>query len=176
MNVAGLMLDAFGRIHRFVHDVVDDAPVEQLVFRFDGEANSIAWLTWHLTRIQDDHIAHVAGTDQVWAADGWAQRFDLPFAIGATGYGQSSEEAASVEVGPELLTAYHDAVYEQTVRFVGHLTDVELDRIVDENWDPPVTLGVRLVSVIADDLQHVGQAAYVLGLAQRSDTSSGLAP
>jgi uncharacterized damage-inducible protein DinB len=174
MNVAGLLLDAFGRIHRLVHDVVDEAPVEQLVFRVDGEANSIAWLIWHLTRIQDDHIAHAAGVDQVWTADGWARRFDLPFDIGATGYGQSSAEAASVHVGPELLNAYHDAVYEQTVRFVGPLTDAALDRIVDENWDPPVSLGVRLVSVITDDLQHVGQAAYIRGLAQRRDHASGV--
>jgi hypothetical protein len=44
------------------------------------------------------------------------------------------------------------------------VTPADLDRVVDKRWDPPVTLGVRLVSVVDDDAQHVGQAAYVRGL------------
>jgi hypothetical protein len=38
---------------------------------------------------------------------------------------------------------------------------------VDDYWDPPVTLGVRLVSVISDDLQHAGQAAFIRGVIDR---------
>ena len=71
-----------------------------------------------------------------------------------------------VESG-QLLVDYHDAVHQQTVRFVEGLGDADLARIVDESWDPPVSLGVRLVSVIADDLQHAGQAAFVRGIVQR---------
>ena len=55
----------------------------------------------------------------------------------------------------------------QAVRYAQRLTDADLGRIVDERWDPPVTLGVRLISVISDGLQHAGQAAYVRGLAER---------
>jgi hypothetical protein len=40
----------------------------------------------------------------------------------------------------------------------------DLARTVDDRWDPPVTLGVRLVSIADDSLQHVGQAAYLRGL------------
>jgi hypothetical protein len=65
---------------------------------------------------------------------------------------------------PDLLLGYHDAVYQQTVDYVGGLDDESLDRIVDRRWDPPVTLGARLISVISDDLQHIGQAAYASGL------------
>ena len=43
-------------------------------------------------------------------------------------------------------------------------TEADLERVVDTSWDPPVTLGVRLISVISDDLQHAGQAAYAAGL------------
>jgi hypothetical protein len=63
----------------------------------------------------------------------------------------------------DLLLDYATAVHTRTAEFVRDLTDDDLDRIVDERWDPPVTLGVRLVSVLDDDLQHVGQAAYVRG-------------
>lgn len=48
------------------------------------------------------------------------------------------------------------------------VTDGDLKRAVDESWDPPVTLAVRLVSVISDGRQHAGQAAYVRGLVKRA--------
>jgi hypothetical protein len=169
MTSAEQLVDAFGRIRQVVHGVVRGLTPEQLTYRLDDDANSIAWLVWHLTRIQDDHIAEAAQVEQVWTSRGWVDRFGLPFEPWATGYGHSSEEVAAVKVDSgELLVAYYDAVHEQTIQYVERLADRELDRIVDESWDPPVTLGVRLVSVIEDDLQHAGQAAFVRGVVERS--------
>jgi uncharacterized damage-inducible protein DinB len=172
MTIAELLADAFGRIREEVHQAVDGLTPGQLAYRPEPGANSIAWLVWHLTRIQDDHIADVAGTGQVWTAgtsgSTWADRFGLPFAASATGYGDGPEAVAAVQVkSGELLTAYYDAVHQQTLNYVQGLTEADLDRIVDKSWDPPVTLGVRLVSVISDDLQHVGQAAYLRGIIER---------
>ncbi|MPZ83552.1 MAG: DUF664 domain-containing protein [Actinophytocola sp.] len=164
MTTAELLTDAFGRIHGIVHRVVGGLSADELTHRVGGEANSIAWLVWHLTRIQDDHIADVAGTEQAWTADGWAERFGLSFDTGDTGYGHSSADVAEVRVEADLLAGYHDAVHERTVAYVKGLVDADLTRVVDRNWDPPVTLGVRLVSVVSDDLQHAGQAAFVRGL------------
>jgi Protein of unknown function (DUF664) len=162
-----LLVDAVGRIRGVVHRVVDGLTPEQLAFRVDSESNSIAWLVWHLTRIQDDHVAGVAGAEQVWTSQGWVERFGLPFHPRDTGYGHRADEVAAVRVAGELLVGYYDAVHEQTARYVERLGDADLARIVDRSWDPPVTLGVRLVSVIADDLQHAGQAAFVRGILQR---------
>ena len=168
MTSAELLVDAFGRIREVVHRVVDGLTPEQLAFRVDPEANAIAWLVWHLTRIQDDHVAGVAGAEQVWTSQGWAERFGLPFDPRDTGYGHRPADVAAVRVGSgELLVGYLDAVHEQTTGYVGGLVDADLGRIVDRSWDPPVTLGVRLVSVIADDLQHAGQAAFVRGVLRR---------
>ena len=170
MTIAELLADAFGRIHETVHEAVDGLTPGQLVFRPESGANSIAWLTWHLARIQDDHVADVAGTEQVWTSGSptWADRFGLPFAASATGYGHGTEAVAAVQVDSgELLTSYFDAVHSRTLRYVRGLTEADLDRVVDKAWDPPVTLGVRLVSVISDDLQHAGQAAYLRGLIER---------
>jgi hypothetical protein len=164
---SGVLADAFGRVHRIVHRVVDGLSPGDLSFRIDGETNSIAWLVWHLTRIQDDHVADVANTEQVWTSS-WADRFDLPFETSATGFGHSGSDVAAVRVeSGELLTGYYDETHEATRRFVDRLADADLDRIVDESWDPPVSLGVRLVSVISDDLQHAGQAALVRGIIER---------
>jgi uncharacterized damage-inducible protein DinB len=175
MTIADLLADAFGRVREVVHEAVEGLTPGQLALRPESEANSIAWLIWHLTRIQDDHIADVAGTTQVWisAADGstgptWADRFGLPFATSATGYGHGAEAVAAVQIRPAtLLTGYYDAVHTETIKYVRGLTDADLDRIVDDAWEPPVSLGVRLVSVISDDLQHAGQAAYLRGLIER---------
>jgi hypothetical protein len=164
MTGAELLVDAFGRVRQVVHRVVGGLTPEQLAFRVGPEANSIAWLVWHLTRIQDDHVADVARTEQAWTAQGWVERLGLPFDPRDTGYGHRPADVAAVRVSGELLVGYHDAVHRQTVSYVERLVDADLARIVDRSWDPPVTLGVRLVSVIADDLQHAGQAALVRGI------------
>ncbi|MFE8938958.1 DUF664 domain-containing protein [Streptomyces sp. NPDC007872] len=167
MNSAGLLVDSFGRVREAVHGAVEGLTEDELAARIDPDANSIAWLVWHLTRVQDDHLAGAFGTAQVWTADGWADRFGLPFPEKETGYGQTPDRAGRVRAPAELLLGYHDAVHDRTAELVGAVTNADLDRIVDEAWDPPVTLGVRLVSVIADDLQHAGQAAYVRGVVER---------
>ncbi|HYU84840.1 MAG TPA: DUF664 domain-containing protein [Kribbellaceae bacterium] len=167
MTSSELLVDGFGRIREVVHEIVDGLDEDTLAFRPAGRtgrrANSIAWLVWHLTRIQDDHVADVAGTSQVYDG-GWADRLGLPFDPADTGYGHTDEEVDAVRVPGGLLIGYHDAVYTRTVEYVGGLTDADLPRIVDRRWNPPVTLAVRLVSVISDDLQHAGQAAYIRGL------------
>ncbi|WP_406116163.1 DUF664 domain-containing protein [Streptomyces sp. NBC_01014] len=167
MNTAEVLADAFERIQESVHGAVEGLSEEALSTRLDGGANSIAWLVWHLSRIQDDHVAGAAGLEQVWITGGWADRFGLPFPEGETGYGQNSKQVTQVRVGADLLLGYFDAVHEQTAGFVRGLDDAALDRVVDETWSPPVTLGVRLVSVIADDLQHAGQVAFVRGALAR---------
>lgn len=168
MAIAERLVDAFERIRDAVHPAIQGLTPDQLAVRLDPEANSIAWLVWHLTRIQDDHVAGAAGTEQVWTAQGWVDRFGLPFTPEATGYGHGPADVGAVRVTADLLAGYYDATHRQTVGFVSGVADREFDRVVDESWDPPVTLGVRLVSVIADDLEHVGQAAFVRGIVERS--------
>jgi uncharacterized damage-inducible protein DinB len=165
MQSRDLLLHAYEQIQGTLRRAVEGLSAEQLSARVGPEANPVGWLGWHLLRVQDDHVAEVAGLEQVWTAGGWEQRFGLPFDASATGYGFSAEEVAATRVpSADLLLGYAAAVHEQTEGFLRGLSDDDLDRVVDTRWDPPVTLGVRLVSVLSDDLQHVGQAAYVRGL------------
>jgi hypothetical protein len=167
MNSRDVLLDAFERIPEQVHDVVEGLTPAQLTFRLDPDANSIAWLVWHLSRIADDHVSDVAGRPQVWTSEGWAERWRLPLDPADTGFGHSREEVAAVTGEAEMLLGYFDAVHDMTTRYVGTLSDADLDRIVDEDWDPPVTLGVRLVSVAGHDFEQVSQAAYVRDILER---------
>lgn len=163
-----LLIDAFGRVRETVHDCVEGLSRRELTYRADEQANTICWLVWHLTRIQDDHIAGVAGSEQVWLGQGWVDRFALPLEPHDHGYGHTSGQVASVDVPADLLLGYHDAVHGRVVDYLHTLNDDELPRIVDRSWNPPVTLAVRLVSVVNDSTQHAGQAAFVRGLVERA--------
>jgi hypothetical protein len=163
-----LLSEAFGRISAVVHSALTGASIEVLTYRVDPGANTMAWLIWHLTRVQDGHIAELLGQEQVWTAGGWVDRFALPFDAQATGYRQTAGDVAAVRAEADLLSGYYDAVHLRTIDYLQTLTDADFARIVDTSWDPPVTLAVRLVSILSDDLQHAGQAAYVRGLAMRA--------
>ncbi|GGN89228.1 hypothetical protein GCM10011579_083820 [Streptomyces albiflavescens] len=165
MHAKDILIDAYSRIQEEVHAAVEGLDPDDLNARPAETANSISWLIWHLTRIQDDHVADAAELDQVWPAQGWEKRFGLDLPRRDTGYGHTPAQVAKVRVDSgALLIGYYDAVHEQSLGFLRGLAAKDLERVVDERWTPAVTLGVRLVSVLADDLQHVGQAAYVRGL------------
>ena len=167
MTGADLLADGFSRVRGIVFDVLHGLNEADLEYRVDADANSICWLIWHLTRVQDDHIADAAGLEQVWISGGWDERFALPLEVRDIGYGHTSEEVAVVRAPGSLLAEYHDATYNQTIEILRTLSDADMEKVVDEGWDPPVTMGVRLVSVLVDDLEHVGQAAFVRGIIER---------
>lgn len=164
MDGIGVLADGFGRVGGLVHGVLDGLGERELTARLGPEANTIAWLVWHLARVEDAQVADLAGTEQVWHAQGFADRFALPFDRGATGYGQSPEQVAQVRTDASLLAEYADATRAATDAYLATLEDADLARVVDERWDPPVTVGVRLVSVLGDVLEHAGQAAFVRGV------------
>lgn len=165
---AELLVDGFGRIRENVAAALEGLTREQLTYRAGPGANPVSWLVWHLTRVQDDHVAAAFGATQVWTSGSWATRFGLPATMTEHGYGHTPEQVATVAAATasaSLLLEYHEETYAQSVKLVSGLNDADLDRVVDTRWTPAVTLGVRLVSVLDDDMQHSGQAAYVRGLA-----------
>ena len=165
MDVAAVLLDIYGRVPHLSEEAVEGLDAGQLAERPAPGANTIAWLIWHLARVQDQQFADLLGTEQLYETGDWAGRFGLTPDGADNGYGHTSEQVGAVRPdGPAALLDYLAAVHEQTSSYLSGLTAEELDRVIDEAWDPPVTLGVRLVSVADDCLQHAGQAAYIRGL------------
>jgi hypothetical protein len=171
-----LLRDSFTRLIEHVDGLVDGLTDEVATYQPAPDANSIAWLIWHSARVQDVQVCDVAaqldgrsdkprsGAD-VWTSDGWVDRFGLDLPRDDTGYGHSADDVRKVRASAELLAGYYHAVHDMTLAFVETLRDDDLQRIVDKRWNPPVTASARLVSVIDDCAQHLGQAAYLRGIA-----------
>ncbi len=168
MEVNEVLLELFERVTEHVHEAVDGLDVEALTTAPEPGTNPIGWLVWHATRVQDHHMAEILAEEQVWISGDWAHRFGVAPDAQNTGYAHSSNDVAAIR--PEsaaALIGYHEAVAARTRQVLETTTAQDLDRIVDRRWDPPVTLGVRLISIADDDIQHTGQASYARGLLDR---------
>ena len=160
-----LLRDSFTRLIEHVDDLTDGLTDELASYRPTPGANTIAWLIWHSARVQDVQVCDVAGTQDVWTTAGWADRFGLDLPRDDTGYGHRPEDVAEVKAPADLLAGYYHAVHDMTLKFVTTCSDEDLERVVDRRWNPPVTASARLVSIIDDCAQHLGQAAYLRGIA-----------
>ena len=168
MNALALLEDLFSRLAPSVERTLDGLAPEELVAQPRAGANTIGWLVWHMGRVQDNHVAELLGADQLWTSGEFAAGFGLVAAADDTGYGHSAEQVLGVRPrDTSVLLGYFSAVTARTREWLDTLCDDDLDTIVDRRFDPPVTMGVRLVSVADDGLEHAGQAAYVRGLLGR---------
>jgi len=168
MDTSTLLDEAFRRIPELVRGSCEGLGVSDLLYRPEPGANSIAWLVWHLSRVQDHHVAEIAGAEQVWADPVWVEMTGIERDISATGFGDTPEHVAAViPLSSAALVAYNAAVTKHTLEYLAEIDGPDLDRIIDDSYDPPVSVGVRLVSVISDSLQHAGQARYLRGNIER---------
>ena len=161
-----LVIDGYGRIQESLEEALSGLTQDDLNQLPHPDCNSMGWLGWHLARVQDHEIANLMGEEQVWMSDLWHTRFYRAPNASDTGFGHSSEDVSafrSPDVG--TLLDYHRAVLARTKRYITTLSPADLERELDEPWFQPLpTVGVRLVSVLCDALQHAGQMAYVRGL------------
>ncbi len=165
MDVPALLLEIFGRIPPVAQSAVDGLTADQLATPPAPGANTIGWLIWHLTRVEDHHVAELLHADQIWTTGEWAARCGLEPDPSDTGYGHGPEDVLLVRPeAPGALLDYLNVVHERTTHMLEGISPDDLDRVVDDRWDPPVTMGVRLVSIADDCMEHAGQAAYVRGL------------
>jgi len=165
MDCKDLIIDGLNRVEEDLRMALEGLSAEQLAYTPAAHANSIAWLAWHLSRVEDDHISEIAGRAQAWVTDKWHERFGKPADTSDTGFGYGPEQVSAIRPdSPDVLLEYYAAVHKRSLEYLNQMTWQDTDRIIDRRWNPPVTVGVRLVSVVNDCTQHVGQAAYLRGL------------
>jgi hypothetical protein len=167
MEWSDILIDSYNRIPEYLGSILEDLTPDDLKWQPGRDANSIGWLTWHLTRQHDALLAYLMVYEQLWARDGWAKRFKRPADGSDTGFGDTPEQVAAFDP-PDNATilAYQKAVTEKTFRYIRSLSSTDLDRELGGPWTPTPTVGVRLVSILQDAVIHAGQAAYVRGLLQ----------
>jgi hypothetical protein len=162
-----LLVELLQRIESDLTEVLADVTNDELRFRPGGTGNPVGWLAWHIARITDEQIAAISGAEPVWTAEGWIARFGLPVDPFDTGYGHSFEDVdAATCTDRQLLAGYARATFQACRELLAGLDDEEWEQVIDCSYRPPVTVRVRVVSVIGDCWQHVGQAAYAIGLAR----------
>lgn len=166
MESNDLLVEAYSHINRIVHQAADDLTQEQLAYRPEEGSNSIAWLVWHLTRIQDSHLKNVVQVEEAWLTEEWSERFGMSGSTGI-GFGDGPDDVAAIKPPRAILLGYHDRVAGRVLDYLPNVDSAELDRIVDTNYDPHVTAGIRLMSVVQDNTQHAGQARYIRGMIER---------
>ncbi|WP_413319526.1 DinB family protein [Agrococcus sp. 1P02AA] len=165
MDAIAILTESLSRVPESARRAVEGLSPELLAEPPSPGANTIGWLVWHLARVQDAQVADAAGTEQVYVSGAWGARFGLESDASDTGYGHNADAVRAVRPeSAQALLDYLDAVHAATLAYLRTLSPADLERVVDDAWDPPVTLGVRLVSIVDDDVQHVGQAAYARGL------------
>ena len=123
MDVSSLLPELFGRIQPLAADVVDGLDAEQLSQAPAPGANTIGWLVWHLTRVQDHHVAELLGSEQIWVSGEWARRCGLEPDPSNTGYGHSPEDVRVVRPErPDVLLGYLAQVDARTKAMLEGLT------------------------------------------------------
>ncbi|MGB3955715.1 MAG: DinB family protein [Brooklawnia sp.] len=163
MDAIEVLRDGFGRVAETLPRHLAGLDAELLLWQPKPEANSIGWLAWHIGRCEDAQVAAIAGEPDVYSQQGWVDRVDLPYRDHEIGYGHTPAQVREFRItDPALLTDYYAAVHEATLRLLADLTADDLDRLVDDPFQ--VSVGVRLVSVVNDVTQHLGQIGYLRGL------------
>jgi hypothetical protein len=168
METKDVVLDALERIRRTLRRTLEGLTLEEIHRQPRADTNSIGWLAWHLTRVQDNGISGLAGQEQAWISQGWHARFGMDPDPDNEGFGHTPEQVAAFRApSVQTLLDYHESVVERSKAYVARLTPADFDRTLNEpEWQPLPTVGVRLVSILSDNLQHTGQAAYLRGLWQ----------
>ena len=165
MEAAALALDALGRVREMVREALKDLTPEEMLA---APKPHIAWLTWHIARVQDSNFSGLLHRPQLWIADGWHQRFNMPPDPRdyGSGHRQTREQVdAFIVTDTPLLLGYHDAVFAQTKDYLSTVTNADLNRVLDEpQYSPLPTLSIRLASVINCNTRHAGQIEYLRGL------------
>lgn len=165
MDALALLTDLAGRPRTALTMAQDRITPENANIHPCGHDNSIAWLLWHTGREIDVQLAHLAKTDEVWNAAGFREHLSLGDLGDTVGYGHASEQARSIVVeDTQLLLDYVFATLDALEAYLKMLAVSDLDDVVDDRWDPAVTRGVRLVSIIDDAVAHIAQVAYICGM------------
>ena len=164
MSAPELYLEAIRRSDGDLKRSLEDLSTEELRHQPAGAgSNPIGWLVWHLTRTRDNIVSSIAGEKSIWEREGWGARFSMEGELPRF----TPEDVNTFDPKDfATLVGYFDSVAEQTAKVIGGLTDADMTREVASTVPgrPPQPVLGRLAVILNDNVQHIGQVAYLRGL------------
>jgi uncharacterized damage-inducible protein DinB len=125
--------------------------------------NHIAWLVWHLARVEDRWVSRLRQAPEVWNDEGWANRFRMD--PESNGFGQTMEEVRAMpEIALQDLMAYFDAVRVVTRHYLEQATDADLAQTYPHPRFGECTGAWIVGHILVEESQHVGQVALIRGM------------
>ena len=166
MNTSQFIADCLAQTHLRLHATCEGLTAEQVLWRPAPTANNIGFILWHMARHEDGRVTAIAcGAEgfetDLWATDGWYERFGQP--VTAPGPGDRLGLRSLAIPAPEVLLSYFRAVNERTMRFVALLDEERLNDYIGHR-EPRQTVAGSLRHVIVHQNNHHGQIDYLRGL------------
>jgi len=170
MEAKELLLRSLEESQGYLTKALDGLTQEEAAWTPREGCNSIAFIFWHLIRVEDIWINRVLrGEKQVYEAEDWPKKLGTP--AGESGYHYTMEQLQAWPVPRiELLQGYADSVREQTLTFLQSVTAGKLSEIANPDQSPDTT-GAILSHLITEIALHVGQIDYLCGVVRGLDST-----
>lgn len=168
MNQKQLLIAGFERISGTLERTLNGLSVKDLNYQPKPDSNSMGWLVWHLTRWQDFQASQPLKKEQVWIEKKWYEKYGRPADPADTGMGHKEADLAKYR-SPDAATliGYNKEVLVRLKEYINSLTASDLDKVVEGTpFNPPPTVGMNLIGLWSDGMQHTGQVGYVRGYIQ----------
>ncbi len=167
MEAKELILRSLEQSQRFLTRALDGLTQEEVAWSPNAECNSIAFILWHMTRVEDLFVNRVIQREkELYEAEGWQEKLGTP----VKAYGYTLEELKAWPVPKlEVLRAYANSVREKTLSFLQSVTPEKLSEEVIRPNRPPDSVGASLGHMSTEIALHVGQIAYLRGVQRGLD-------
>jgi hypothetical protein len=168
MEVKDSILEGLNEVQSALKQAVDGLSQEELMWQPQPGANHIAYILWHTLRVEDWFFQYMfQRTPQVWESEKRHEKLNLPDDPRITGFGYTAEQVDGFPaVKLSDLLGYGEAVRARTLDYLRQLDAAKFDEIVQSRIFGEVRMGNLLSHLICEIAQHVGQIAYIRGLAK----------
>ncbi len=147
----------------YVNDAIKKLSQDELAWRTKPHSNSIAFLMWHLARVEDLWINRILkGGKEIYEAEGWYKKYKTEIQDNGAFFDEAKLKAWPVPT-LKLLKEYAAAVRQTTLAYLKTLNEKDLDEPRDFTWMKG-TNGTALSHLISEIGEHSGQIGYIKGI------------
>lgn len=166
MDAKELLLRSLEESHGYLTKALNGLTQEEATWSPSPECNSIAFILWHMIRVEDFFVNRVIQHEkELYETKKWQEKLGTP----AKAYGYTVEELKAWPAPKlEILREYANSVQENTLAFLNSIPNERLSEVPRPDRSPD-SIGVMLEHLITEIALHVGQIAYLRGVQRGLD-------